>query len=86
VPRVTSSATAASTGSAKLATTTTGESRYAENSGSHWPRPPEPYRVQRPSPRSTSAADDGPATPAGVSELSTTVAPAPSASSDGSTQ
>lgn len=83
---MTSRASAASTGSAKLAATTTGSSRYAANSGSHWPRPPEPYRVHRPRPRSTSAADDGPATAAGVSELSTTVTPAPRASTDGSTQ
>ncbi len=50
------------------------------------PRPPEPYSGHRPSPRSTSAADDGPEMPCGVSELSTTVAPAPRASTDGMTQ
>ena len=50
------------------------------------PRPPEPYSGQRPSPRSTSAADDGPAMPCDVSELSTTVAPAPRASADGMIQ
>src|SRR6185437_8978422 len=56
------------------------------NCGSHTPRPPEPYSGHRPSPRSTSAADDGPEMPCGVSELSTTVAPAPRASTDGTIQ